>query len=73
MGPRSSLDRCEKSLPPPGFDPQTIQPVASRYTNYTILAHIVAVSFAVKLNRMDRIMILFSLNKFVDIVAFKRL
>jgi hypothetical protein len=24
---------------PPGFDPQTVQPVASHYTNYTILVH----------------------------------
>jgi hypothetical protein len=23
-------------LPPPGFDPRTFQPVASRYTNYAI-------------------------------------
>ena len=24
-----------KILPPPGFDPRTVQPVASRYTDYT--------------------------------------
>ena len=34
MGPRAGLDRCEKSRPPPGFDPRTVQPVASRYTPY---------------------------------------
>ena len=33
-GPTASLDRCGKSRPPPGFDPCTIQPVASRYTDY---------------------------------------
>ena len=33
-GPSASLDRCGKSRPPPGFDPRTIQPVASRYTNW---------------------------------------
>jgi len=27
-------------LAPPGFDPQTVQPVASRYTDYSILAYI---------------------------------
>jgi hypothetical protein len=27
------------NLAPPGIDPRTIQPVASRYTNYTIPAH----------------------------------
>jgi len=26
--------------PPPGFDPQTVQPVASRCTDYAIPAHI---------------------------------
>jgi hypothetical protein len=29
----------QKILLPPGFDPQTLQPVASRYANYAILAH----------------------------------
>ena len=28
-----------KNLPPQVFDPQTVQPVASRYTDYTITAH----------------------------------
>jgi hypothetical protein len=30
--------RMQKILPPPGFDPRTVQPVASRYTDYAILA-----------------------------------
>ena len=34
VGPRAGLDMCGKSRPPPGFDPRTVQPVASRYTNY---------------------------------------
>jgi len=34
VGPRAGLDRCGKSRPPPGFDPRTVQPVASRYTDY---------------------------------------
>ena len=29
-----------ENLTPLGFDPQTFQPVASRYTDYVILAHI---------------------------------
>jgi hypothetical protein len=33
-GPRAGLDGCGKSRPPPGFDPRTVQPVASRYTDY---------------------------------------
>ena len=34
VGLRAGLDRCEKSRPPPGFDPRTVQPVGSRYTHY---------------------------------------
>ena len=34
VGPRAGLDRCGKSCPLPGFDPRTVQPVASRYTDY---------------------------------------
>jgi hypothetical protein len=33
VGPRAGLDVCEKSPPPPGFDPWIVQPVASRYTD----------------------------------------
>ena len=33
VGPRAGLDMCGKSRPPPGFDPRTVQPVASRYTD----------------------------------------
>ena len=31
MGPRDGQDGCEKSRPHPGFDPRTLQLVASRY------------------------------------------
>jgi hypothetical protein len=34
VGPRAGMDRCGKSHPPPGFDPRTVQPIASRYTDY---------------------------------------
>ena len=39
MGQRTGLDRCGKSRPLPGFDPQTFQPVASCYTDCAIPAH----------------------------------
>jgi hypothetical protein len=32
-------ERLCKILPQPGFDPRTVQPVASRYTDWAILAH----------------------------------
>ena len=33
VGPRAGLDRCGKPRPPTGFDPRTVQPVASRYND----------------------------------------
>jgi hypothetical protein len=38
VGPRAGLDICGKSRPPPGFDPRTVQPVVSRYTDCAISA-----------------------------------
>ena len=32
VDPRAGLDGCGKSHPPPGLDPRTVHPVASRYT-----------------------------------------
>jgi hypothetical protein len=39
VGPRAGVDGCEKSRPPLGFDPRTVQPVASRYTDRAIPPH----------------------------------
>ena len=33
LGPRAGLDSCG-NLAPPGLEPQTFQPVGSRYTDY---------------------------------------
>jgi hypothetical protein len=30
-------------LPPPGFDPQTVQPVACRYTDWGLPVHIIMI------------------------------
>jgi hypothetical protein len=38
-GPNGWSGQVWKISPPPGFDPQTIQPLSSRYTNYSIPAH----------------------------------
>jgi len=40
VDPRAGLGSSEKSRPPPGFDPRTVQPVASRCTDYAILAYV---------------------------------
>ena len=32
-GPQGRSGQVRKTLPPPGFDPLTVQPVASRYTD----------------------------------------
>jgi hypothetical protein len=39
VGPMADLDVCGKSRPHRGFDPRTVQPVASHYTDYAIPAH----------------------------------
>jgi len=33
-GPQGRSGKASKISPPPGFDPRTVQPVASRYTDY---------------------------------------
>ena len=33
-GPQGQYGQVRKISPPPGFDPRTVQPVASRYTDY---------------------------------------
>ena len=40
VGPRAGLDQCGKPRPPQGFDPRTVQPVASGYTDRAIPAHV---------------------------------
>ena len=37
--PQGQSGWVRKILPPPGFDPWTVQPIASHFTDYTILAH----------------------------------
>ena len=36
---QGKFGQVRKSRPPPGFDPRTVQPVASRYTDRAIAAH----------------------------------
>ena len=41
MGPQGRSGHVRKISPPPGFDPWTIQPVASRYTDYAVYSGVV--------------------------------
>jgi hypothetical protein len=54
VGPNAGLDGCGKYRPPPGFDPRTVQLVASRYTDYAITVGIIVynVKWLCLLNRM---------------------
>ena len=38
--PQGRSGRVPKISPPPGFDPRTVQPVASRHTDWAIPAHV---------------------------------
>jgi hypothetical protein len=38
-GSQGHSGQVQKTSPPPAFDPRTIQPVASRYTDWAITAH----------------------------------
>jgi hypothetical protein len=38
-GPQGQSEQVQKTLPSPGFDVQTVQPVAARYIDYAILAN----------------------------------
>ena len=38
VGPQGQSGQARKISPPSGFDPQTVQPVASRYTHYATRA-----------------------------------
>jgi len=39
VGPQDRCGRVRKTWPPPAFDPRTVQPVASRYTDWAVLVH----------------------------------
>ena len=40
-GPQGRSGRARKISPVPGFDTRTVQPVASRYTDWAIAAHLI--------------------------------
>ena len=58
-GPQGRSGRVRNILPPPGFDARTVQPLASRYTDYAILAH---------WNHWSNVVILHIFNQYSDFV-----
>jgi len=50
-GPQRRSGRVGKISPPPEFDPRTVLPVASRYTDWAIPALIYLVSFLIRQTR----------------------
>ena len=42
-GPQGRFGRVQKISSPPSFDPQTDQPVASRYIDHAFLPHIITI------------------------------
>jgi hypothetical protein len=58
--PQGRSGRLRKISSPPGFDPRTVQPVASRYTDYDIPANkSVVTKPTVKENTRTTVMLLF--------------
>ena len=49
-GPQGRFGWVRKISSPPGFDPQTVQTIASRYTHYTIPAHTYNIAYRWKNN-----------------------
>jgi len=50
-GPQGRPGRVRKTLPPPEFDAQTVQPVASRYTDCVTRPHYVYIYIQCKYGR----------------------
>jgi hypothetical protein len=60
VGPKHGLDGWGKSHHPPGFDPRTVKPVASLYTDWAIPVHtVVSVKYVIiKSIRIDGLLLL---------------
>jgi hypothetical protein len=59
--PQGRYGQVRKISPPPGFDPQTVQPLAIRYTDCAILARFTEYYF--DLSPLSHIPAQFSVNK----------
>jgi hypothetical protein len=45
VGPKAGLEGCRKSRPPTGIRSWTVQPIVSRYTDYTIPTHVICIIY----------------------------
>jgi hypothetical protein len=45
VGPHGQSGQARKFLPPPGFDPLTVQPIVNRYTDYVTPAHVKIIKY----------------------------
>ena len=68
VGTRACLDGCGKYRPPPGFDPRTVQPAASRCTDCVIRAH--TLEYNILLIRNGRYVCVCRCHEYVDTNLF---
>jgi hypothetical protein len=68
VGPRAGLDGYEKSGPPPEFDPRTVQPVASRYTDLKTRT-----CFAALMHHLQGVLLLYQSYMLVKMQSISRL
>jgi hypothetical protein len=67
-GPQGRYGRVRKISPLPGFDPRTVQPVASRYTDWALPAAITVMRSSI-ISRLHRHDLFFISGLFKDIVS----
>jgi hypothetical protein len=76
-GPQGQCGQVRKILPPPGFHPQTVQPVASHYTVYTtqlaavIVVVVVAAAAAAKIYFIGTIVTLDSVYEYIFVLILR--
>ena len=51
--PQGRSGRVRKISPPPGFDPRTVQPVTTRYTDWAFPAHLIQRAFLNENNKVE--------------------
>ena len=62
VGPMAGLGRCGKSRPPLVFDPRTVRPVASCYTDCAIPVHSIQPILSEIQRNMSKYLNLFKIN-----------